>query len=171
MAKPFFKPSYREALATNNLTDRYYAASYGKEPRAQSVLSAKRVIVNHSPADDLEDAVKAEVEEMLRDHPLVAIAWRQNGGGVKTANGGWVNFYNWVKRPLPKKAMKLPDLCCILIDKTFCGIETKRRNWLFNPNDPHEVEQKNCIAALLTAGHRAGFATSRQAAISIIEGS
>lgn len=157
-----------------NASFRYYAAMApeGKDvPDLTIPERAKRAVVNHSDASELEGAVMREVAELLGAHSLVQFAVRQNSGGASlTGKNGEVRpifFYSWVRRR--GKRMRITDYWGFLTDGRPFAIECKRRSWT-HPNDQRELEQQEFIDSIKSLGGVGGFATSSAMAKEILEG-
>lgn len=133
----------------------------------------KRVIVNHSPSYMLERSVVAETILMLRKHPDVVMAIRQNGGAMDAelegGEKGKVYFYRWIKGG---KGMLITDFWGWLrLGNGFIpwALECKRRDWGWK-GTKRELWQRKFINAVKRLGGRAGFATSSLEAQNILEG-
>ncbi len=136
----------------------------------EASIKPKRVIVNHSDADELEGAVMREVAELLGVHPLVLWAVRQNSGSaaMRGRNGEVIPvwFYRWVRRR--HRHMRITDYWGLLTTGRMFAIECKRRNWT-SPSDQRELEQLAFIEVVREAGGVGGFVTSQEQAKVILE--
>ncbi len=117
----------------------------------------------------LEATVIDAVGDVLRAHPLILFAVRQNSGALPymSAAGKLVPvwFYKWVKRP---EKMRLTDYWFATIDARLGAIECKRENWK-GPTDDREREQAKFLEIVRAAGGIGGFARSAEEAKAIIE--
>lgn len=157
------RKSMRDTYADNNKWNRFYALMGGVEvdPRSQKVIPAKREAVKTSDPFELEGAVSQEVAEVLRMHPAVIFALRQNSG----ATADHVSFWKWVKWRGDDPAT-LPDYWGLARFGLF-ALEAKRRNWHYTGTD-RERKQKSFIDMVNAQGGRAGFVTSGAQALEIL---
>lgn len=188
MVKPLrFKPTLRQQLEANNKADAFLAAMAGKEPMAQAVLPAQRVRrgggdpenavdidrvhrkqhgeVLHRP---LEAEVIRAVEQLLRVHPRVVWATRQNAGAAsfeaKSGRYAPVFFHRWVRG----KGYRMSDFLGATVDGATIALEAKRIGFK-GPTDQREREQAAFLQCVRDNGGRAGFVTSVDEAKKIIE--
>lgn len=75
--------SPREIIENHNAADRYWAASFGKEPLFQRPVPPKRDRIKRSdgtPAHPLEKEVLAAVLQVLRNDPRIHVVDRRQSG-------------------------------------------------------------------------------------------
>lgn len=153
------RPTLRETLERNNAADRFYAAMAGVEPKAQSIISPKRTrsaSVTPSDPNELEDAVKKEVGELLASDSRIYFCVRQNSGAMHVERNGstfpiW--YYRLVRRPEP---MTIVDFWGFLHDQRPFAFECKRRSWRV-PSGERELKQQAFLRMIECMGGRAGF--------------
>lgn len=123
-----------------------------------------------------ESDVQREVAAVLRAHPRVILAWRQNSGSsVRTiANGETVpvNFWYWMKHPpfadKYEDGLLLPDILGIVAGAdgiascAWLAIETKAPDWR-KPTSKRERHQAAFLEIVRRNGGIGLFATSGQA--------
>ena len=103
---------------------------------------------------------------MLRNHPLIILAWRQNTGSLRNEQNVPIWFYHMVKAPVNE--ITLVDYMCVLITGRLAVLECKRRDWKWTGTD-REVKQNALIECVRLSGGRGGFVTSAEQAKQIIE--
>ena len=159
-----FRKSAAETLRDNLAAHEHYAAMTGK-PIPDHIPRPAAKQERHASGKPLEADVISGVADLLRVHPLVEIAVRMNSGMVYNDNGAPVWFVRFIK---PRSGMRMPDFLAILKGGIVCAIECKRPDWR-GPKDDREREQDQFLLAVRKAGGRAGFATSVDMALRIIE--
>jgi len=142
----------RERLEANNRLDRFYAAAFDKEPRAQTDIKPKQV---RRPAGHdgrrLEKHVLADCLEALRKDSRVAFVERQQSGVFQEGN-----------RFIRVGTRGALDIKGMLIGGQTFEIEVKR------PGAKPDERQQNRIDAIRRNGGIAGFATSAEEALALL---
>lgn len=158
MRRPLrFKPTLRETLARNNAADRFYAASFNKEPMAQSAIAAKRAYTKRS--DRNESDVLREIGALLATHPRVLWALRVNSGAASYMTQGGrqvpIWFTRWMRSP---DKMRVVDILGATTDARILAIEAKPPTWK-SPRDDREHEQAAFLDIVRRNGGIGIFAT------------
>lgn len=153
------QPTLRERLAQNNAADRYYAASFGKPPAFQSVISEKRTRAAPDP-EDSEAPVLAAVGELLHYHPQVLLAVRQNSGAAFTPDGAPIWFFKIVRSP---PEITITDFWGFLRDGRPFALEAKRPSFRA-PRTERELKQQAFIHMIESIGGIGGFVRSAEEA-------
>jgi hypothetical protein len=114
------------------------------------------------PGDDLEGIVISAVGDLLRAHPRVLLAVRQNSGALPYDKDGrpvpiW--FYKLVRRP--EEEITITDYWGFLRDARPFAIECKRQSWKWpaSPSD-RELKQRAFIHMIEALGGVGGFVCS-----------
>jgi hypothetical protein len=155
------KKPLRETLRENQRGLDAWAKMYGKPQTVHIDVKPKREIVNHSPKDELEAAVIADISKLLAHHPKVLFACRSNSGAAyMTGRDGKempVTFNRIIRAPFD---IRIVDFWGILKDGSFrlFSVECKRRNWT-KPTDQREYEQAAFLQMVRDAGGIGIFAT------------
>ena len=161
-----FRKSAAETLRDNLAAHEHYAAMTGKPiPDHIPRPGAKQTRTPHVPSPLDEAAISKAIWSLLQSHPLVVLAVRINSGAARSDDGAHVQFHRWCK---PKSGMRMSDDVCVLRGGIICCIEVKRGDWR-GPSGDREREQDQFLLAVRKAGGRAGFATSVDMALRIIE--
>ena len=131
--------------------------------RRQSATDIDRVHRKQKPRapdDILEDPIQDAIIDLLKVHPRVLFAVRQNTGSAsyKAKTGEWapVKFYYFVRA---QEYMTIPDIWGLLRDGRFFTCEVKRSLWT-KPTDERERRQAAFIRSVQSVGGIALFATS-----------
>lgn len=149
-------PDFRATLEQNRKDEGVWAKQFGKELKpAAIVLPPKRTRAAPDP-EDTEAPVLAAVSELLRFHPQVLIAVRQNSGGAQTEGGVPIFFYRLVKSP---PALTITDLWGFLRDGRPFAFEAKRPSWK-SPRTDRELKQQAFIHMIESIGGIGGFVRS-----------
>ena len=167
------RKSLRDTLATNNASDRYYAAMAGKSPAFQAAIAPKRAYTKRTASDDLEAAVSIEVGQVLATHPNVIFAVRQNTGAADMVGKGGkvypVWFYRWVRCD---GEITITDYWGFMFSPARFvvpfALECKRRDWCWSGIE-REKQQRGFIDKIIDFGGRGGFVTSAEQALAILK--
>ena len=119
--------SKREALAQSKAALDFHAQAAGVPPH--EFLTTMKPIVHREkkPSDrPLEREVLVKVMKRLREHPMVAFAWRTQSGVFELANG----------RTVTVGVLGQPDVIGALMSGRFLGCEVKRPG-----EDPTSVQE------------------------------
>ncbi len=174
--KGYRRTSLRETLLKNQAASNFYATMAGKEPvESMIVMPAdpkKRIkkINTSLDIDNSEAGVSKEVAKLLKSHPKVLLAVRQNGGSLMAGNVP-VWFYRWVRTPdnMTNK-MTITDFWGFTTDFKPFAIETKNRKWKKpSTSNEREMKQLEFINFIKKAGGKAGFASCLEDAVKILE--
>ena len=90
-----YSRSLRDIAIANNAADRFYAASFNKEPAFQREIKPKReraAIGTDPSAPPLERDVLKAVLKFLSHHPKVAWCCRVNSGMLQLDNDRFIRF-------------------------------------------------------------------------------
>lgn len=142
--------SLREAYTDSNKWDRFYALMGGAEPQSQQVIAPKREYAKRQESEGSEKNVLKRVRAALRKHPNVAFCWREQSGLFGTVAVGFVGK---------------PDLIGMLRNGRFFALEIKNARGGIKSED-----QAYYLALIQSFGGLAGFASSVEDALAIIEG-
>lgn len=167
------KPSLREQVAKSEAAMKFLCG--GTLPaNLQKVYDAgrpapKRERMSPNP-ENAEAGVMQDVADLLRLHPQVLFAVRQNAGAMayedKAGHFRPIWFYQWVRQP---RKMRITDFWGYTRDGKPFAIEAKRRDWK-TPNGQREEEQEAFLDFIRSLGGRSGFARNVDEAKRIIEG-
>ena len=160
------KKSLRDTIAESQKGMDAWATAFGK-PKHDLGVPEKRTHTKQMLDSDREDAVLREVGELLSKHPAVLFAVRQNSGMAYNESRAPVYFYRWVKSV---KKMRISDFWGMLKSGVMFALEGKNRTWK-KPSGERELEQKEFLDAVASAGGVSGFVTSAEQAMAIIESS
>ena len=155
------KKPLRETLRENQRGLDTWAKMFGKPQTVHIGVKPKREIVNHSPKDELEASVIADISKLLAHHPKVLFACRSNSGAAyMTGRDGKempVTFNRIIRAPFD---IRIVDFWGILQDGSFrlFSVECKRRSWT-KPTDQREHEQAAFLQMVRDAGGIGIFAT------------
>lgn len=159
------RKSLREVYADNNSADRFYAAMSGKPAANQVEVKAKRVMTQRTADEDKEEAVMAEVADVIRLCPSVVISWRPNSGSLPDSRGVPIWFYRKIKG---MDDMTISDYLCLKKNGQLIALECKWRGWNYT-GTPREKEQDAFIQAVRATGGRGGFVTCAEQALEILK--
>lgn len=178
MSRLRFRASLRDQQRMSIAAQRHLAMSAPEEKREAALAFIEQQAASIKPkrayrrgASDvpLEATVIDAVADLLRVHPAILFAVRQNSGSLPyvTAAGKAVPvwFFKWVKRP---EKMRLTDFWFVTKDARIGAIECKRQDWL-EPTDDREREQAKFLEIVIRAGGIAGFARSADEAEAILD--
>jgi len=170
--KPKFRPSLAQTRRVNQeALDWLRASSYRADaPRIDTGAKPKRA--SGSSGEPVEADVLRAVTQLLARHPAVIVAIRMNSGMAQNANGAPIWFHKLVKG----RGVVVDFIGWMRTDIDFLpfAIECKRPSW--QPGKAHgntairEDEQARFLEGVQTVGGRAGFATSVDEALAILEG-
>ena len=168
------KPSRREQIIKTNAAFRFLGALTGKD--ASPLLTPvpelrQRGAVN---LDLAEAGVMQDIADLLRVHPEVLFAVRQNAGAMAAegADGRLrpIWFYQWVRQP---RKMRITDFWGFLRCGKPFAVEAKRRDYS-GPSGQAETlrheEQEAFLNFIISLGGRAGLARNVDEAKRIIDG-
>jgi hypothetical protein len=167
-----FRPKLRDTKRANDAAIRNMAAAFGKDVVAATLnnIPDKQ---ERSERRDLEGPVKRGIAELLQSHPRVQLAMRCNSGMAYYTNMAGkdvpVQFIYFVKGSSRSEPMRVPDFIGCMKDGRMLAIEAKEPQWR-GPRTTHEREQDNFLLAVRQAGGLAGFATSVDMALRILNG-
>ena len=170
-----FRKSLRDTLIENNKASAWYAAMAGKPAVNLAPIAPKRerkeshdIDAVHRQQKHLEADVISAVSDLLKAHPRVLWAIRQNSGAAsyQASNGRLapVWFHKWVKGT----GYRMSDFLGATTDFRFLALEAKKSDWT-KPTDQRELEQAAFLECVRKSGGRAGFVTCVEDAIAIIE--
>lgn len=153
----------REQMIRNQQTEALYAALSGKPMREYPIPPepTKRASRKPAPAEQKElseaEILKA-ILQLLRRHPKVALAWRQNSGTFQERNrDGSVRYI----RANTQRGMS--DIMGALMDGRALAIEVKSRTGRMRPG------QEEFLASIRAAGGVAGVCRSVDDAVRLLE--
>jgi hypothetical protein len=153
------KKSLPETRRIHQKAHKHLGMIYGKPPMIDEHVKPQREIKNHSPKDELEASVIADISKLLANHPRILFACRSNSGAAyMTGRDGKempVTFNRIIRSPVQ---MRMSDFWGILSDGRPFAIECKRRNWT-KPTDQREHEQAAFLQMVRDAGGIGIFAT------------
>jgi len=153
------KKPLRETYRENQKGLDFHAKMCGKPQTVHIPVKPEREVKNHSPKDELEASVIAEISKLLAHHPNVLFARRNNSGAASMPGRDGkdmpVYFTRIIKSPVK---MRIPDIDGYLTDGRKFAIECKRRNWT-KPTDQREHEQAAFLQMVRDAGGVGLFAT------------
>jgi hypothetical protein len=162
-----FKPTLRDQLRASQQSMRNLAAMtegiYENRAPPEKPIPPKR---EQADRRDLEGPVRNAIRDLLQSHPRVALAVRMNSGMAYSDGGAPVWFNIFVK---PKSGMRMPDFIFVMKNGLFGAIEAKEPLWK-GPRTKHEREQDEFLLAVRQAGGVAGFASSVDMALRILNG-
>lgn len=146
------------------------ASAAGVEPRPEHLADTRPPRRPRAAPDpnDSEGPVLAAVGDLLRVHPKVWFAVRQNSGAMAYFDGKRnvpVWFYKWVRNP--EKELTLTDYWGFLTDNRPFAIECKRPSWK-HPSTDREIRQWNFINAIVRAGGIGSFVRSADEAKALL---
>ena len=169
MARPGrlrFAPSHRDKLRAANASNSYYAAMAGKAlaPELTNDIKPKRAYTKRED-DDQESLVIEQIGVLLRAHPDVLFAVRQNSG---KAGDNFIAFYRIIKAPVKNYAITIVDYWGLLHSRAPFAIECKRPSWERGDDPEREDRQQAFLNMIVRLGGCAGFATSLDEAEAIL---
>lgn len=173
-----FKPTKREQMQANLATHQLYASAFGKPVMAgvaEAVTPVQERAKAGSDGREIEAPIKAAIEQLLAVHPKVLIAVRMNSGTAWREIPGDrpapVVFHKWLRSP---EKMRFVDFIGWTTDFRPWCIEAKRADWQwgksYGPTRARELAQREYIEFVRNAGGLAGFATSVDMAMRILNG-
>jgi hypothetical protein len=149
------KKSLRDTLRENQRGLDHYALLYGKPQTQHIAVKPKREIVNHTDKDQLEAAVVSESGDILKQHPRILFAVRQQGGMMYNPSGAPVWFYRIIRSP---EEMKIVDFWGFTTDFKPFAFECKWRGWT-KPTSKREFEQLAYMNMIANSGGIGRFVT------------
>ena len=159
------KKSLRDTLLENQRGLDHYALLYGKPQTQHIAVKPKREIVNHTDKDQLEAAVVTECVDVLKRHPRILFAVRQQGGMMYNPSGAPVWFYRIFRSP---EEMKIVDTWGFTTDFLPWAFEVKHRGWT-KPTNKREFEQLAFMNMISSRGGIGRFVTCAEDVIEALK--
>lgn len=167
------RKTLRDTLLANEASSNFYATMAGKElpPKIVAIPAAPKKRIKKIPVrgeiDNSEASVNREITAVLKNHPRVLIAVRQNSGSLLDGNNVPIWFYRWIRRP---NDMTITDFWGFTTDLKPFSIEAKNRKWKkVSLSNEREMKQLRFNEFIQKAGGKSGFATCAEDAIKILE--
>ena len=159
-------PTMRERMEANNAEQRKLSILTGKPvpPEFLNDIKPKRAYTKRED-DDQESLVIEQTGVMLRAHPDVLFAVRQNSG---KAGDNFIAFYRIIKAPVKNYAITIVDYWGLLHSRAPFAIECKRPSWERGDDPEREDRQQAFLNMIVRLGGCAGFATSLDEAEAIL---
>ena len=165
-----FASSHRDKLLAANASNSFYASMAGEKlaPELTNDIKPKRAYTKRED-DDQESLVIQAVSDLLKAHPDVCFAVRQNTGAVQSGDARYW-FYRILRAPVANYDITLTDFWGLQYSGLPFALECKRPSWSGIARTDREVKQEQFIQFIQTLGGRAGFATSVVEARAILAG-
>jgi hypothetical protein len=153
------RKSLLDQMRDNQKALDFMAAATGK-PRVDLGVPEKRTRAAPKPSGiPLESVVLQAVLALVKRHPKVALAWRQNSGTFAEQNRDGSTRYIRANT-----AHGMSDIMGVLKDGRTLAIEVKR------PGGKLEPHQQDFLGKITAAGGIAGLACSVEDAIALLDG-
>ena len=158
----------RERMEANNAEQRKLAIAFGKPVPPEFLNDIKPVrAYTKREDDDQESLVIQAVSDLLKAHPDVCFAVRQNTGAVQSGDARYW-FYRILRAPVVNYDITLTDFWGFRRDGRPFALECKRPSWKGNSLTERESKQYEFIMLCREMHGMGGFCRSAAEAEAIL---